>query len=203
MHARGTPASGKSSLGEIFANHINRRYAEHKKMVCYQIADKLPDGVTRLKWLQERVSEKTVPKRSFADIDYMPDLFIILDEGQMTYGDADFWETLKNEKEGIGTHYLILCSWGSPTKHPNDIGVYSADLVLPRNQRIGFCDDRESISMFFTQEEHRAAIQLWTKDSFTNPRSYLLQPSILEYLYFLTNGHPGATRGVFRILFDV
>ncbi len=81
MHARGTPASGKSSFGEIFANHINRRYAEHKKMACYQIADNLPDGVTRLEWLQERVSGKTVPKRSFADIDNMPDLFIILDEG--------------------------------------------------------------------------------------------------------------------------
>ena len=158
MHARGTPASGKSSLGEIFANHINRRYTEHKKMACYQIADKLSDGVTRLELLQERVSGNTEPKCSFADIDNMPDLFITLDEGQLTYGDADFWEMFKNEKEGIRTHYLILCALGSPTKHPNNIGVYSADLVLPRKQRIGFCDDRESISIFFTQEEHRAAI---------------------------------------------
>ena len=159
-------------------------------MACLVLAQPLPDGETRLEWLQRRVLEQA--KGFFPpdhDIDSMEDLFIILDEGQLTYGDFDFWEMLKDEKSK-GTHYLILCAWGSPTKHPNNTAVYSAPLTLPPDQRIGFCHDRKSISMFFTQEEHRAAIQLWTSDSFMNPRSYLLHPSILEYLYFLTNGHP-------------
>ena len=204
MHARGTPTSGKSSLGTLFANYVNKGSKEHRKMACYLIAEELTGGETRPQWLQRKVLEQAngfFPKDQ--DTDSMEDLFIILDEGQKTYTDFDFWEILKNEKRFWGTHYLILCSWGSPTRYPNYNTVYSAPVILPPKQRVGFCHGRESISIFFTLEECRAAVQIWIQNPSMNPRSYRLDSVALTYLYSLTNGHPGATKGVFRLLLDV
>ena len=162
------------------------------------MAEPLPRGETRLEWLQRRVLEQaecSFPKDH--DFDNIRDLIIILDEGQLTYKDNDFWEMLKNEKFAYGTHYLTLCTWGSPGKIPV-VTCYSSSLCIPPTQRIGFCHGRESVSLFFTLEEHQDAVAGWTSNS-----CYRLDPSTIQYLYFLTSRHPGATRGIYRLLLDV
>ena len=206
VYARGTPTCGKSTLGRLFHNYVNKRYSEHGKMALFvdatgRVANQNKErNLCVHDWLQEYVNQEAKsPFEGCQDIDAVPNLIVIIDEGQAIYNDGGFWESPKDNNDR--THYLILCSWGSPTATSNKTHAATADLLLPPSQRVGFSRNEGSLSMLFTPQEHQDAIRRYTLEK--NFDGFHLSEQTIEYLYELTNGHPGATDAAFQILYEV
>lgn len=209
VHARGTPTTGKTQLGRLFHNFVNENYSKHGKMALVVNALGMHDeankrrGLSVHDWLQEKTHRKAQrPFEGSQNIDAVPELILIIDEGNATYGDFSFWDSLK-DTDSNRNHYLILCTWGSPTETPNKIPVAAADLELPPNQRVGYSRDNGSLSMLFTFKEHQDAIARRIRQYDKTANGFHLDEQTIEYLYDITNGHPGATSAAFEILYEV
>ena len=179
VHARGTPTSGKRTLGKVFSAYVNKDYKIHGRMALFVNAVDRYSNENKGRdlrvhdWLQEEANRvRTRPFEGCQNIDAVPNFVIIIDEGNTTYDDLGFWDSLKSTTNQ--THYLILCAWGSPTATPNKTDVAAADLQLGPSQGVGFSRNEGRLSMLFTLEEHQDAIRRWTEeeDKITNGLDY-------------------------------
>ena len=219
VHARGTPASGKTCLGRALAKRINDSYATKKTMAYFGDAYKglrynagsNTYSTTNIRtvedWLRGEMIHAGV-LQTHGDIYEVENLIAIIDEGHFTYEDKNFWEKFKDLGSKT-TKFLLLCSWGSPTSQPVDTGR-SAPPTLAPEQRLGFQpitggQNNDRIGIFFTEDEVMDYADQFerSKQNGEDHENFHIDSNARQYVYRLTQGHGGATDGAFDLLYQV
>ena len=124
----------------------------------------------------------------------------IIDGAQLSYADTLFWiECIKGQKDNSAGPFLILfSSFGSPTAKVLKIEG-SAPVDLSPNQRVSLLprvDDTTGLSLCFDLNEVEDLCSSIIGNRFNVDRE------VLQYLFVLTNGHPGLTLGLLKTLFE-
>ncbi|KAJ5854814.1 hypothetical protein N7534_007357 [Penicillium rubens] len=108
----------------------------------------------------------------------------------MSYGDDGLWLGLIKSQSGRheGPRIALFTSYGSPTTGPE---------VILAGSPLAFLGPQQRIALFYNREEFDDVISRYYQDG----RSLLkLDDGASEYLFNLTNGHPGAVDGVLNML---
>ena len=136
-------------------------------------------------------------KASYSHDNPFSSLIIVMDEGQITYTDRVWWNTLKEVIFGWSSaKFVVFVSHGS--KSPVQT-LASTDFQLGPKQVIGIGHHTDSdLSLFFTQEEYRNAMR-----GLQEGLHWRLDPEAEDYIYSLTLGHPGASHAVLHYLQSV
>jgi hypothetical protein len=180
LQVRGTPASGKSMLAELLAQHIRQKEpAVHVIMIDAW----LPDMVmaiggweyfleTTKRWVK---SEETV---------------FIFDEAQLSYEDTGLWNSFFKSMHIYDNRYaIIFASYGSPTSR---INIKGTPIIIPDPQRVTLRpvdhgDDLPAVGLFFNRREFDDLVSKQYPSS-----QYHFHSSFFNALFDITNGHVGA-----------
>lgn len=197
VNIRGTPASGKTVLARLLFNH----YYDRQVPVIYISA-----------WPQKQTdSYKSILVREARDAGYEfvtyatladANIVIILDEAQMSYGDEGLWLGLIKSQSGRheGPRIALFTSYGSPTTGPEVILPGSPLASLGPQQRVSITPSiirySPKIALFYNRKEFDDVVSRYCQD----PSLLKLDDGASDYLFNLTNGHPGAVDGVLNML---
>ena len=198
VNIRGTPASGKSVLGRLLFHHYRD---QHVPVIFLPV------------WPQSQTDDYTdilVRKARGAGYEFVTsdtladaNIVIILDEAQMSYGDDGLWLGLIKSQSGrrYGPRIALFTSYGSPTTGPEVTLAGSPLAFLGAQQRVSITPSiirySPKIALFYNREEFDDVVSRYCQDD----RSLLkLDDGASDYLFNLTNGHPGAVDGVLNML---
>ncbi|KAJ5899436.1 hypothetical protein N7495_004180 [Penicillium taxi] len=198
IHVRGTPASGKSTLANLLARNYRQKKIPVIAFNCW-----------RDTWdYRQKITEQASLRgyEQFDDYEFVNhgDYVLIFDEGQMTYGDDALWIGLIKNQSGSRYHGPRIClfsSYGSATEGP-DIDVL--DSVYRRASPLAYLGAQQRVSitpssikfspkiaLFYNLEEFEEIVGLFCSQKSGFPQ-LRLDETAREYIYDISNGHPGA-----------
>ncbi|KAL1968867.1 hypothetical protein VTN77DRAFT_1228 [Rasamsonia byssochlamydoides] len=199
IHVRGTPSSGKT----VLANLLWHYYRNRREPVV--LLHQWHNVKNPMRHLVEKCHENgytSVQLETFSG----SEVVFLLDEAQQSYGDLDLWLGIIKTHSGriCGPKFCLFTSYGSPTSGPAQYPIGTTPVRFSRTQRVSitaslFAAD-ETVSLFYTPEEFEDVVQrfcLYPTHAFT------LTPDARNYLYTVTNGHPGATDALLKYFFSV
>lgn len=208
IHVRGTPASGKSVLSLLLRDYYrkNERTAFWLGTWCRYLGDEDPwedfAQVLRQKY-------PTLKQKQKKDI-FTAGSLVIIDEAQGSYGDIAFWNNIVKDIRGGLRYRIKLClfaSYGSPsTGTPYNDKSYRTPVDFAPTQRVSLTPSFEPgsppIGLFYTEDEFEAVVtRLCSYDRLVE--RYIVDEDARNYLFGLTNGHPGAVKSIVSYLFEV
>lgn len=214
VHVRGTPASGKSTLATLLLQYLEAMGRTVVLTETWNDLDGYPfigDNGYLHAWskLNEMLRTKFNPSK-----DYLaPGTIIIIDEAQRTYTDVLFWNSIikpRLSQEGLDINFCLFCCYGSPSSGVDrEFGV-DISAFTPAQFRPAQCvtltpqSHRSSpqIGLFFTRTEFPDAAQRLIANTFFQEK-FTLSADAEEYLFSLTNGHPGGLNSVLRYIHNV
>ena len=133
---------------------------------------------------------------------------IIVDEAQRSYKSFNFWDQfikpLASNSER-GPFVILFSSFGSPAGTPIEVPIDSgsAPVRLRYDQRVSIQAlpyTNPQVSLYFNRDEFEDAVARLLSDSDRN--RFVPSEELKQYIWELTNGHPGAVRAVFEILMN-
>ncbi|KAF5859922.1 hypothetical protein ETB97_002236 [Aspergillus alliaceus] len=213
VHVRGTPASGKTTLAQLLQQY-------------YEVKERNSIYIDTWRELEEYLSvednrrlgawgilERMLRTRFGSNMDYLaPGTILIVDEAQGSYSDTLFWNSIIKPRlshEGLDINFCLFCCYGSPLSGvdmelDSDIRAFTpAHFKLA--QRVTLTpQSRPSsppISLFFTRSEFTDAAQRLIANSRFQEK-FTLRPDAEDYLFSLTNGHPGGLSSVLKYIHD-
>lgn len=213
VHVRGTPASGKSTLATLLLQYLEAMGRTVVLTETWNDLDGYPfigDNGYLHAWskLNEMLRTKFNPSK-----DYLaPGTIIIIDEAQRTYTDVLFWNSIikpRLSQEGLDINFCLFCCYGSPSSGVDrEFGV-DISAFTPAQFRPAQCvtltpqSHRSSpqIGLFFNRTEFSDAAQRLIANTFFQEK-FTLSADAEEYLFSLTNGHPGGLNSVLRYIHD-
>lgn len=204
VHVRGTPACGKTTLALLLANYYDSKGGR----VFY-----LPSWKGKLNesdpWnsLAERV--RTVyglESTGKADL-FVDETVLLLDEAQDSYEDDGLWNQIIKDIVGRMSRIklCLFCSYGSPSTglSYNDVSRRTPVTFGPY-QRVSLTPSTENgapqIGLFYTRDEFEEVFANLCDNEFGN---FLVEPHARNYIFDLTNGHPGAVVSLAYLIFQV
>lgn len=208
VHVRGTPACGKTTLALL----LEKYYRDKGERVFY-----LPSWKGNLDesapWnsLAERIKNvygEMGLKRMLGKADLFADETVfLLDEAQDSYGDDTLWNRIIKDVVGRISRIKIclFCSYGSPSTGVsyNDVSRKTSVTFGP-HQRVSLTpspeDGAPQIGLFYTKNEFE---QVLAKLCVNELGIYTIDPHALNYIFDLTNGHPGAVVSIAFYIFRV
>ncbi len=185
MKVRGTPASGKTVLAQLLAEHIYQQDESVHIIWIYGWPTKAERRNYR-SYLQEK-----------GWIEYAKTVFIF-DEAQESYHDIELWTGFfKSMRAHRERRAIVLCSYGSPASR---ISFREIPLVVTDAQRvtlrhIDHKDHLPPVGLFFTLSEFN---DLVTKN-YPSPQFHF-HSSFFDTLFRVTNGHVGAIQDFISII---
>lgn len=202
---RGTPASGKTTLGKLLRAYYNRTKIEGRIIPVVFFNGWERDGIDYdVKIRNEGL--KRYPEFQNWDFVDEGEYLLILDEGQMTYTERGLWYgIIKGQSDhSWGPRVLILASYGSPGAGPDsDLAEGSPLAHLTAAQRVSITkssiEGSPDLSLFYDEEELSDVVSRFTQDS----PQFRLAENAKRRVYDLTNGHPGAVSAVLSMLLEV
>lgn len=212
---RGTPASGKTTLARLLQQYYN-----NQKRVVYFISNwqKLGDYLTEGEdkpWqkLTQIIHSRFKPTSSARNLS--PGTIIIVDEAQKTYMDTEFWNLVIKDRiygEGEDIKFCLFCSYGSPSTGIDGQNSMFTPAIFKPIQRVTLTPQSLSppiepfspppIGLFFTADEFRDAVQqICANTKFE--AGFMLDSDAGDYLFSLTNGHPGGVKSLLNYFYYV
>ncbi|KAH1721440.1 hypothetical protein KXW66_007649 [Aspergillus fumigatus] len=146
-------------------------------------------------------------------MDYLaPGTILIIDEAQRSYSDTLFWNSIIKPRlshEGLDISFCLFCCYGSPLtgvdmELDTDIRAFTpAHFKLAQRVTLTPQSHPSSppIGLFFTRSEFTDAAQRLTANSRLQEK-FTLRPDAEDYLFSLTNGHPGGLSSVLKYIHD-
>ena len=187
MKVRGTPASGKTVLAQLLADHISQQDPDVHIVWIYG-------------WPLREVKESG-NYRSYLEqqgwVERQKTVFIF-DKAQLSYEDAQLWgEFFKSMHDHEERRAIVFASYGSPTLH---ISIKGIPMVIPDAQRvtlrhIAHEDGLPPAGLLFTRSEFN---DLVTKH-YPSPE-FCFHLSFFDALFDITNGHVGAIHDFAKII---
>ncbi|RHZ73855.1 hypothetical protein CDV55_107981 [Aspergillus turcosus] len=213
VHVRGTPASGKTTLARLLQKYYKVKKRNSIFIDTWRELDEYPsvgDDPDLHAWSK---LDRMLRARFGSNMDYLaPGTILIIDEAQRSYSDTLFWNSIIKERlshEGLNISFCLFCCYGSPLSGvdmelDNDIRAFTpAHFRLA--QRVTLTpQSRPSsppIGLFFTRSEFTNAAQRLIENSRFQEK-FTLRPDAEDYLFSLTNGHPGGLSSVLKYIHD-
>ncbi|KAI7968161.1 hypothetical protein EIK77_010331 [Talaromyces pinophilus] len=205
VHVRGTPTSGKTTLALLLHKYNTdndvksvyiRQWSPMKSIEHF--------GTYHLVWHARAAGFTSVSYDNFES----QDITFILDNAQTSYKDDQLWlgplKDQNNNCRQFGPRFCLFMSYGSPTEGPDDPSPNSIRSGIKILQRVSITVSRlensPQISLFFTREEFDDVLQRKRCDQ---KRPVPLDSNAADYLFHLTNGHPGAVEAVLAMIHKV
>lgn len=187
MHVRGTPASGKTVLSYLLFDRLSQ---QNKDVIRIESWD---DNKAADVYLAE-----VCRKHGYQDVqsnDIRTSAFIFLiDEAQQTYLGPSLWYGLVKTFIGKdeGPQFCLFSVYGSPRNGAVSYPAGTAPPILDKEQRVSLTTSDNSgsprISLFYHPGEYHDVIER----SCRRPGiEFTLGTDLKNYIYALTNGHPG------------
>ncbi|KAI9371775.1 hypothetical protein BJX61DRAFT_510218 [Aspergillus egyptiacus] len=212
VHVRGTPASGKTTLARLLQKYYKAKKRNSIFIDTWRELDEYPsagDDPYLQAWSK---LDRMLRTRFDPNMDYLaPGTILIIDEAQKSYSDIIFWNSIikpRLSRDGLDIRFCLFCSYGSPLSGV-DRELSTAISFTPAHftpaQRVTLtpqsCASSPSIGLFFTRSEFTdAAQQLIANPSFQE--KFTLSKDAQDYLFSLTNGHPGGVSAVLQYIHD-
>jgi hypothetical protein len=197
VHVRGTPSSGKTTLAVL----LWRYYYQREEPVLFlngwhKISDPRAHLVNRYREIGlSGIEPHTITNANFV---------LILDEAQQSYNDKDLWTGIIKTQSGhrAGLKICLFSSYGSPTTGADETLEGTTPPEFGPSQRISITASAESgrPCLFYNREEFEDVASRICSDPTAR---FELDPAAREYLYSITNGHPGATEALLNFSFEV
>lgn len=199
VHVRGTPSSGKTTLAHLLLQYLENR---GESVVLIDGWHDIPNPTTYLVQQSiisgyEGVTASNLLTR---------DLVFLFDESQQSYQDSRLWLGIIKTQSGriSGPKICLFSSYGSPTTGPTQYPHGSTPIYFGGSQRVSISVSHTcnapNISLFYNQEEFSEVVRLRCTDP---KHKFAITPSASDYLYSITNGHPGAVTSLLGYLFSV
>ena len=196
VHVRGTPCSGKTTLAMLLWDYYRER---GERVVFLNGWHNVRNP--RIHLVDEcnaygyyGVEPHTLTKAN---------VVFIFDEAQQSYDNGDLWSGIIKTQSGshAGPKICLFSSYGSPATGPTDHPSKTTPIHIGPSQRISITASRfASVCLFYSREEFEDVVNRRC----SNPTSkFELDPAAREYLYSITNGHPGATDALLDFIFMV
>ncbi|KAL4928198.1 uncharacterized protein BDV17DRAFT_282179 [Aspergillus undulatus] len=183
LHIRGTPSSGKSTLAGLLVRFYKQR--------------------------NEPVQRCAVNGFRHAELGFWELNFIfIIDEAQSSYNDSSFWLGVIKTRHGCSTgpRLCLFASYGSPTTGapPYQYPFQTTPVHLGPAQRVGITRSHLSgspdVCLFYDEAEFRDAVdRICARPSV----AFNLDDDARDYLWTITNGHPGAVNALVTYVHEV
>lgn len=199
VYVRGTPSSGKTTLAHLLWNYYKKRgepvvylngWHDVSKPTTYLISKCEASGYSG-------IEDHTL---------LCTNVVFIFDEAQQSYNDLDLWlGIIKTQSGGLGGPKICLfSSYGNPATGPTKYPLGSTPVHFGAQQRISIIPSSFAkngrVCLFYSQQEFEDVVSR----TCSNPtRTFALDPAAREYLYSITNGHPGATTALLKFIFSV
>ena len=184
---RGTPASGKTVLAQLLADHISRQDPDvHIVWVYGWPLKEVKESGNYRSYLEQQgwlEREKTV---------------FIFDEAQLSYEDAQLWgEFFKSMHDHEERRAIVFASYGSPTSR---IDIKGIPMIIPDPQRVTLRhvvheDGLPPAGLLFTRSEFNDLVIKHYPSSV-----FCFHLSFFNALFDITNGHVGAIHDFIRII---
>ena len=196
VHVRGTPSSGKTTLAILLQNYYS---GNGEPVVFLNGWHNVSRPTTHL------ISECAA--NGYSGIDRFTllksNIVFIFDEAQQSYNDLDLWVGIIKTQSGSlsGPKICLFSSYGSPATGPIQYPLGSTPIHFGARQRISITPssfaDNGRVCLFYSQQEFEDVVSR----TCSNPtRTFDLDPAAREYLYSITNGHPGATTALLQFI---
>ena len=199
VHVRGTPSSGKTTLAHLLFDYYDRR---GEPVVFLNGWHNASEPTTYLISQCEAYGYSGIGRHALLKTN----IVFIFDEAQQSYDDSSLWLGIIKTQSGnsAGPKICIFSSYGSPTTGPTKYPLGSTPIHFGAKQRISITPslfaDNGHVCLFYSQEEFEDVVSR----ACSNPtRTFALDPAACEYLYSITNGHPGATTALLEFIFLV
>jgi hypothetical protein len=206
IHVCGTPASGKSILSLLLRDYF--RWQGRTVFWLGAWDQKLQDFGDEDPWVNfARSIRYNYPMLDKEQNIFADNNVIILDEAQDTYRDSALWNIIIKDIVGHIRQIKIclFCSYGSPsTGLSYNADSHRALVTFSLGQRVSLLPSSEDgapqIGLFYTKIEFEEVL---TKLCTNELGNYSINPQARNYIFDLTNGHPGAVVSIAYFLFRV
>jgi len=198
---RGTPSTGKSTLAYLLDLYFRGKDVASVRFMYPTSGAK---GLQLLVENAHAVGYTDVTRKNIL----VADIVWIIDEAQLSYHDTELWYDFIKAQHGrtFGPRICTLSSYGSPSTGPDELldsgntplahlGVASRVSLTP-----SILQGSPSIGLFYSREEFDSVLEIARNN---RGRPLLLDPDATDYVFSLTNGHPGAVTSVLQMLKDV
>jgi len=214
VHVRGTPASGKTYLSELLRHHYRNRGRRVSLIKEWEkLNHKNPwESLVKLveKWNEEvQDAPTTTSSQSEQDLSWVltSNTVILVDEAQMTYNDSALWNTILKKRQssflGYNFRLCLFCSYGSPSAGPDQ--TFFTPVRLSNQQCISLTPQSRQgsppIGLFYDKEEFKDVAS--RSIPFEYRKRFTFDEGAQDYLFALSNGHPGAVESILNTLFQV
>ncbi|ODM16963.1 hypothetical protein SI65_07361 [Aspergillus cristatus] len=211
VHVRGTPAKGRrvSLIKKWEGLNFKNPWGSLVKLVE--------------KWNEEldgtpTTSFTTTSSKSKHDPSWvlMSNTVILVDEAQVTYSDDVLWNTILKQRQsslfGYNFRLCLFCSYGSPETGPDQ--TFFTPVRLSNQQCISLTPQSRqgspTIGLFYDKEEFKdvvsRSIPYEYRKNFTSdeaaPKKFTFDEVAQDYIFALSNGHPGAVESILNALFQ-
>jgi hypothetical protein len=131
------------------------------------------------------------------------DMLVVIDEAQMSYYDSGLWLGLIKTQSGKkhGLRICLFVCYGSVKSGPEDyaFGFGTTLAQFGNQQRVSIIKSglpfSPPISLFYTRHEFEDAVRRTCKK-----KSLQLNDDAINYVFSLSNGHPGAVDGILGMI---
>jgi hypothetical protein len=198
VHVRGTPSSGKTTLAHLLEEY----YAKREEAVIflggwYNVSNPTAYLISQC----EASGYDRIETRQFLHANVV----FLLDEAQQSYHDWDLWNGIIKTQSGrvAGPKFCLFSSYGSPTTGTTEYRIRSTPLRFGPSQRVSIIASfakNGGICLFYSRDEFEDVV---SKICSNLTSMFTLDPDAREYLYSITNGHPGATNALVKFTFEV
>ena len=199
VHVRGTPSSGKTTLAHLLRSYYKKR---REPVVYLNGWHDVSNPTTYLISKCEALGYSGIEDHTLL----YTNVVFIFDEAQQSYNDLDLWlGIIKTQSGGRGGPKICLfSSYGSPATGPTKYPLGSTPIHFGAQQRISIVPSSFAkngpVCLFYSQQEFEDVVSR----TCSNPTgTFTLEPAACEYLYSITNGHPGATSALLTFIFSV
>jgi hypothetical protein len=194
VHIRGTPASGKTTLLQLFHTYLFNSHPE--LMVCSLTKWRSgpttgdPDSALPIgDYLTQQLEKRYTGRGTRPD---WAGVVFLLDEAQGSYWDQELWLLLKSHSgNSHGPCFVLFTSYGSPKTKPVVFGDGSASVTFATAQRVSLRSSPNSsgsVFLFLDAEEFVDLVERYLQCA---PIPFSLDSEVREYIYSLTAGHAG------------
>jgi hypothetical protein len=197
VHVRGTLGSGKSTLSHLLRQQVKKIEPGLPILWCSWPVN-LPENIGHG---HNRVLSHMFDIHPDIQINWLTQrALLIIDEAQGSYICTSLWNDFIKY---LGTHdppmIILFSSWGSATSRSE--AVSATPIHLADAQRISIRPSHNSDpSVFFTYTEFIDVIERVKQYESQYGQAFLPNQDVINYIWAITNGHPGTVRAILTIL---